>query len=167
MMFKDTLQTDIHFQIQLHNLKNSWSQWFITVPSLDIPALHGVAQETGREPSNLLQFLSHTCMQAADFAERALLPSTARAGRLSPEEWWYLLDDLQMAGCGAEDSCLAAPVGLEEPREGGCWAAGVVPWDHLAKLFKSGLFYPSPTKRAWLAKACNLSSPRDSEFWLK
>lgn len=75
MMFKDTLQTDIHFQIQLHNLKNSWSQGFITVPSLDIPALHGVAQETGREPSNLLQFLSHTWLHASSWLCRKGSPS--------------------------------------------------------------------------------------------
>lgn len=29
LMFKDTLQTDILFQIQLHHLKNLWPQWFI------------------------------------------------------------------------------------------------------------------------------------------
>lgn len=65
MMFKDTLQTDMLFQIQWHNLKNLWSQCFITVPSLEIIALHGVAEKTGREPPPVAVLKPHvaSCKQ--------------------------------------------------------------------------------------------------------
>ena len=44
-MFKDTLQPDVLFQIQLCKLSSLCSQLFIAVPSLEIIAPHSEAQK--------------------------------------------------------------------------------------------------------------------------
>lgn len=132
MMFKDTLLTDI-FQIQLHNQKNLWSQLFITVPSLDITALHSVAQKTGREPPSLLQLLSHTWLHASSWLSRKGSPSL-----LCPCWETFTRRVMIFFRCanGRAWSWGQLPYSSSCARRAkrrGCCAVDVIPWDHHAK----------------------------------
>lgn len=66
-----------------------------------------------------------------------------------------------MGKCRAEDIYLTAPAVLEEPQGEAATLQMVSIQTILAELFTQGLLHSSPSKRALLAKTCNLSCLMD------